>query len=662
MPRPLPRPSSPRTGHRHRLSTRVLLMTKVGGIATVIGLATSMAAADPPFSRSPMLEQDRFALDEEGRGIDGQVVDAPADAARSTIAILPDRTTGADWGLPHLARAVTDLNLLRPDAVFCVGDLVQGYTRDLATWDREVDDYLRIVGRLDADFWPTAGNHDVISGERDASDRRFADRYRRRFGPLHYAVRLEHGTVVVLFSDETLDGGDVIFSDDQRAWLDGVLAKGDRSKPTVLLMHRPLWRYGDVKWFERVHPMLVEHGVDAVVAGHFHALHRDADRDGIQYHLLGVCGGAIDQHPLTGQFNHLSLLDLGPGDSVHVRHLPTGVMLGDDFITRDDQDRCYRLKSGGRNVRIEGVLPDPRHGAVDEVVEVVIRNPIDRPIRVSIEPATAPRPWLVPGQSFLARTLDDIANPATTDLDTPFQVEVVDGIEVAPGASRRVPVTIRSARTDAPPPPPEIRVTARFVDDRDREVPIVLPRRITVERSDDDLGDGTPTWPIAAWSHSVYEEREPLGELRTMVEDGRLVLDLAFHDDRLADDDAILEKTIGGRRNPHGDLVAIEVVDRDGRAQRFLFEPADGMPGDPRLILLDDDGDGFTVFEGAVRRGPSTRSEPPRHAFRIVLPDTVPAEVGRFQVEVADNDRTYHTQWRRLAPRGGGIEVEKDAP
>ena len=80
------------------------------------------SAAPPSNPTTDVLRQGRFTLDSEGRAIDGQVVsDDTLD--RSIVAILPDRTTGEDWGLPHLARAIDDLNLLRPDAVFCVGDL-----------------------------------------------------------------------------------------------------------------------------------------------------------------------------------------------------------------------------------------------------------------------------------------------------------------------------------------------------------------------------------------------------------------------------------------------------------------------------------------------------------------------------------------------------------
>ena len=623
------------------------------------------SAAPPSSTTTDVLREGRFTLDPEGRAIDGQVVsDDTLD--RSIVAILPDRTTGEDWGLPHLARAIDDLNLLRPDAVFCVGDLVQGYTRDLETWNAEVDDYLAQVNRLDADFWPTAGNHDVISGDRDSTDTRFVDRYRSRFGPLHYAVRLEHGLVVVLFSDETLDGGRIEISDEQVTWLEGVLGTADPDRPIVLLMHRPLWRYRNVGWFERVHPKLVEAGVDAVVAGHFHALHRDDDRDGIQYHLLGVCGGAIDQHPLTGQFNHLTLLDLGPGDDIHIRHLPSGVVLPDDFVTRQDQDRAYRLKSG-RVATLSGTLADPRHGPMRGEVTLRLRNPIDVPIEVSVRPASAPEPWLVPGHAFIARTAHDIANPSTTDLDSPFTLTPAGEIVIEPGASAEVPLTFTSPGADGPPPPPEVRVTVEYEDSQGRRVPIVLPRRVAVDRDDQDPADGDPAWPISAWTHSVYEEREPLGSLRTTVDsiDGRrrLALELTIFDDLLVDDDLPPEETVRTRANPHGDLVVIDLRTTDGPVS-FLLEPGLSDPTDSPATLLHEfrSQPGTTEATVVPHAGlvvhsiPADSTEPPSHRFRILLPAAFES-ISSLQVRVADNDRTYHTQWRSLAPSNGRLRL-----
>ncbi len=617
-----------------------------------------------PPTRTKVLEADRFRLDDAGLAEDGQIVVGTPRLDRSVLAILPDRTTGDDRGLVHLERAMKDLGLLRPDAVFCVGDLVQGYKRDLEDYDREVDDFLRIIHELDADFWPTAGNHDVISGARNADDDRFARRYRQRFGPLHYAVQLEHGTMVVLFSDEALDGGNVNISDTQIAWLRRVLEQADPNKPIVLLMHRPLWRDKRVGWDTRVHPLLVEHGVDAVIAGHFHALQRDEDRDGIEYHLLGVCGGAIDQHPLTGQFNHLTLLDLGPGDTVHLRHLPVGVVLPDDFILRADQDLAYRLKSRRNVATVQGMLPDPQDGPVAEKISIQIRNPLDRMITISIEEAAPARPWIVDGHEFLARTPLEIENPATTDFQSPFRIVAPLPREIEPGGRATIELDVFSEQTRMPPPPPEIRITASFLDDRDRIVPIVLPRRIPVVRRDTVVADGSPRWPIAGWTYSVYEEREPLGTLATKAdpEFGDLMIDLEINDDRLADDEVPIEETILARRNPHGDL-AVLTLRTDEATRSFLVElgisPIDGaIP----LIEIDADGEILNSWPRAVLLEKPNDDAGTVHRFQIRVPNLAPSALRAMQVELADNDRTYHTQWRRLAPPGTMLEFGPPKP
>ncbi|NBP51525.1 MAG: metallophosphoesterase, partial [Actinobacteria bacterium] len=176
-----------------------------------------------------------FRRDGAGRAVDGQSVRDPARPRVQRIAILPDRTTGRDWGLPYLEAAVEDLNIVRPDAVFTVGDMVQGYTRDRERWEREVRGYLARVGRLVPAFYPTPGNHDVISGSRESGDRTFAECYRERFGPLWYSVELDLATAIVLFSDEGLGDGKIVLGDGQLAWLAGALdAAKARGKPIFL--------------------------------------------------------------------------------------------------------------------------------------------------------------------------------------------------------------------------------------------------------------------------------------------------------------------------------------------------------------------------------------------------------------------------------------------
>jgi len=93
-----------------------------------------MPSTPPSFDRAP-----------SGQALDGQKVQHVAAPRRQVFAIVPDRTTGRDWGLRYLREAVADLNRELPDAVFCVGDLVQGYSRDHDHVFKERSDFLDIV-------------------------------------------------------------------------------------------------------------------------------------------------------------------------------------------------------------------------------------------------------------------------------------------------------------------------------------------------------------------------------------------------------------------------------------------------------------------------------------------------------------------------------------
>ena len=86
---------------------------------TPLMLALSVCLASIVWGRTPpaFIHEGPGAIDEQTT-----IVATPPQPFR--IAILPDRTTGRDWGLPYLKSAVADLNRMQPDAVFTVGDMV----------------------------------------------------------------------------------------------------------------------------------------------------------------------------------------------------------------------------------------------------------------------------------------------------------------------------------------------------------------------------------------------------------------------------------------------------------------------------------------------------------------------------------------------------------
>lgn len=598
-------------------------------------LTATLALASPP----PFIHEGPAAIDE-------QVTMLASPDRTFRVAILPDRTTGRDWGLPYLEAAVRDLNRLRPDAVFTVGDMIQGYTRDPAEWDRQASRWKSITAGLKAPLFPVAGNHDVISGSRIPGDTAFGDRYLRTFGPLKYMAELDGATVIALFSDEAFGDGGVRLSDAQLDWLKTCLQRAKaRDKPILVLMHRPLWRTESVKWFERVHPALVEAGVDAVIAGHLHSMQHDGVRDGVQYAIVGTCGGSIDQHPLAGQLQHLTFVQLDPDGTLELFHQPVGLTLPADFVVREDQDRVFALREKPGSLKLEGTLPDPADSdaPLEGAVTLQVTNPLDRPIEVDCRLWTEPEVWPVEGERFVSRTAIDAFNPFTVDARTTYRIDPMPApCSVPPKGSISIPLHWRWRRASGPVAPPTFLVRERFIDTKGRTVPVHLWLRPSVLRS--VRADGA-AWPLHAWAPSPYDtlEADPIVRI-THDATTRTLLVRVDVADSVSSRAAPGDKPDGDRRvsDPGADAVKVTWTDADGEGWAMA------EPFTPRATASS----GSRVPEATS----GTSAAGWWAELRIPMPAGLPS---RLNVGVADNDDTYHTQWRWLAPTDASARLSR---
>lgn len=614
------------------------------------GAALASAAGTVP-AAAPTRGLIASARDSAGLPQDGQRVRiAPQPCTR--IVILPDRTTGNDAGLSYVDEAVEDINRLRPDAVIAIGDMVQGYTRNPAEWNRQAADHLARVQRLEVPFLPLIGNHDVISGTREAGDRTYERMYRERYGPRWYRADFDHLVALVLDSDEPCDGRTPGLGAEQVEWLTGELAslKGD-PRALVVLVHRPLWRTGSARaeWDSQVHPALVDAKADAVIAGHLHSLQMEEPRDGIAYMVVGTCGGNVDQLPLAGQLHHLTVLNACGGD-VELAHLPAGATIAADFVLASDQERAYALKRD-RTMAFEGSLPETAAEGTVAQLECVISNPLDVPLVVQLAPETldpAPEP-AGGGERFLSTVRADMVNPFTLHASSPWSLEPATPVSVGPRQQARVPVTFRASEDAVRAVPPLIAGRATFEDSRGRPVDVILRARPTIMRALSTEGGDGVRWPISAWPWTPYDTREPDGHL-TLSRDpsGSIWIEVAMPDATPTGDAASMREQSAGQRagpdaNPHNDAVRIEL--RTGDSMRsWLVEPhADRAYGDP------------IIAEWSLQRDVTVNTPHGPHAgwsLRARIAPDAAASLDGINVFTADNDLTYHTQWRSLCPPG----------
>ena len=88
------------------------------------------------------------------------VIPPAKDEESFQFVVYGDRTGGRPEGLQVLRQAVVDTNLLDPDLVLTVGDLIQGYN-ETPGWLTQMREYKAIMNGLNMSWFPVAGNHDV---------------------------------------------------------------------------------------------------------------------------------------------------------------------------------------------------------------------------------------------------------------------------------------------------------------------------------------------------------------------------------------------------------------------------------------------------------------------------------------------------------------------
>ena len=77
------------------------------------------------------------------------------------FAVISDNTGGMRPGIVEIA--VDKLNLMQPEFVMSVGDLIEGYTEDLDRLVFEWDEFDAKIEPLDMRFFYVPGNHDMTN-------------------------------------------------------------------------------------------------------------------------------------------------------------------------------------------------------------------------------------------------------------------------------------------------------------------------------------------------------------------------------------------------------------------------------------------------------------------------------------------------------------------
>ena len=315
--------------------------------------------------------------------------------------VYGDRTGGRPEGIEVLKQAVEQTNLLDPDLVMTVGDLVNGYNTT-AEWLPQMREFRGVMDGLKMRWYPVAGNHDIYWRGKDRPRGQHEANYEQHFGPLWYSFRHKNAAFVVLYSDEGDAKGNKGWrkpeqnrmSAEQMTWLKRTLATMQQADHVFVFLHHPRWRkkkYVGSNW-DAVHAILKEAGnVRAVFAGHVHREQYDGRRDGIDYMSLAVVGGRLPYDAKgTGWLNHFDVVTVRK-ESVSYASVPVGAVYDPKEMTAAvlaeiDMLRSLRPEHG------EPIRVSPKLTPTGDYL-LRLRNPTTRPIEITWGTERLDRAW-----------------------------------------------------------------------------------------------------------------------------------------------------------------------------------------------------------------------------------------------------------------------------
>ena len=249
------------------------------------------------------------------------------DAKTFRFAIVSDRTGGARPGI--FERAVDQLNLLQPEFVVSVGDLIQGYTEDQDKLTKQWKEFNGFIAKLEMPFFYVVGNHDITNEVQEK-------RWQEQFGRLWYHFKYKD-VLFVLLNTEDLPGKKTTgkFGPKQIEEVKKTLKDNQDVRWTMVFLHRPVWHMKDlakVGWLE------IEEALKGrpytVIAGHEHKYVREV-RNGSRYYTLATTGGDSKLRGTTfGEFDHIVWVTMKNDGPMMVNLMMEGIF-AEDVRTKD---------------------------------------------------------------------------------------------------------------------------------------------------------------------------------------------------------------------------------------------------------------------------------------------------------------------------------------
>ncbi len=264
------------------------------------------------------------------------------------FAIVTDRTGGHRPGVFPIG--LKKLNLLQPEFVMSVGDLIEGYTKDTLQLNEEWKEFKGFIKNLDAPFFYVPGNHDITNEVME-------EKWKELFGVSYYHFVYKDVLFLCLNSEDNLRGaGRGTIDDEQFEFVKKTLEENNDVKWTLVFIHQPLWIQEDTKRWKDVVSLLSDRKHN-VFAGHYHRYWKTEKNNG-KYIALATTGGASRlRGKAYGEFDHVVWVTMTEEGPILANLFLEGIW-DEDVVTEELVDL---VRNRPFPVRIEPIYLDQTH-------------------------------------------------------------------------------------------------------------------------------------------------------------------------------------------------------------------------------------------------------------------------------------------------------------
>ena len=256
-----------------------------------------------------------------------------ADSDQFQFVVVSDRTGGRREKI--FSRAVEQINLMQPEFVVSVGDLIDGYSTDMAKIKPQWDEFDGYVKKLEMPFFYVPGNHDVTNKQQ-------VELWAGRYGKAYYSFQYK-GVLFLCLNTEDGTGGNIV-GPEQVAFVKKTLEETKGAKWTLIFVHKPIWTAADqekVGWAECERALAGRNYT--VFCGHVHRYQKYV-RNGMNYYQLATTGGGSKLRGIPyGEFDQIAWITMKP-DGPRIANILLDGLLPENMHLPESKEKGVAVK------------------------------------------------------------------------------------------------------------------------------------------------------------------------------------------------------------------------------------------------------------------------------------------------------------------------------